>query len=238
MSINKYYSSLVNVVLNPKVWTPIQEAAWRGALLGKRKIKIKTSRDTDMDESCGSKIEDEAYKIGQEMSLLGFVDIKKEDKSSIYGFYYIVKGYFPEILVIKNDTGLFRTYLRSIQRVIEQIQNLNNLENECCRLLDKIFYDAQIATNKGQRWIKIKNTHKTRTNGTYDPDILKIITEELALIPYIKFKVVNIRCAFWDEEIILVWNWRATNLSKDTKLYKKDLPDNFCIELETCDYIE
>jgi hypothetical protein len=233
MSISKYYNSPANIILSPKIWSPVEEVVWRSAFLGQRDVQIETNRNKDNNQL------DHAHKIMEEMIKIGLIDVKEKCQPSRFGSYYIVKGYFPDILLVEKSSEPFQVYINSVKRVITQIQNFNEINNRCCRVLDELFIDSQIATNKGQRWVTIRNPIKDNTNVAYDSASWEIIRKELACVPNLKFKIINMQWPLWDEEVILVWNWNTTNLPNDSKLSKSEAPDWMFLEINNnCNYIE
>lgn len=224
--ISKYYNSLSTssptmtaTPLTPKKWTQVEEAAWKSAFLGERKVLIQTDEESDV------------IKIKQEMVNLNLVDIKNETwhYRSLKN-YYVITGYFPDILAMKEINEIFQVYLKSVKRVITQLQELTPLENRCCRVLDEFFIDAQIAINKGQLWTTINDTSK-EVDTPYDPASLEIIKQELS--SFLKFRIVTVHCFLWAEEKILVWN-----LNNDhPKLYKNEVPTYLRGEFGDLEYL-
>lgn len=244
--MDRHYLHLDANSLKKENWSLTEEAVFKSAIQGFRKIEVevRVPRNYQTDDlqsqvnqiiseigvdknifevkvSVRFNLEEEVNKVTNEMKTS--FDLKQitSDHRSIKGggYYYRVVGYFPALIELLQHNKYHVMYMESLARIsLRRLMLKDSLEIKCCEVLDQLYMKAQLAINKGEKYLLLDNPDEN-FEAPFHSQCLKILEPELAKLS-LGYKVVEVSYGLYDLVHLLVWNFdRCCH-----RLYEGDVP--------------
>lgn len=244
--MDRHYLHLKSNQLKKENWSLTEESVFKSAIQGSRKVDVEVRvprnyQTDDLQRQINQKIseigvdrnvfdvkvsvrfnlEEEVGKVMKEMETLFALKQITSNQRPIKGggYYYLVVGYFPELIELLQHNKYHVMYMESLARIaLRRMMLKDPLEIRCCELLDQLYMKAQLAINKDEKYLLLDNPDDN-FEASYHPQCLAILKPILTKFS-LGYTVVEVSYGLYDLVHLLVWNFDGCC----HRLYEGDVP--------------